>query len=177
MNPRAPVSPPAAPREPVQGRRSPWRDGMLWLIGGIVATTVGVNGVMFWYAEEEPTYLVRQDYYDASKTYDRDHAARLASARLGWRVDTAEDLRSRDTLTLRIADAAGRPVSGLAGTVSAYRPSDARLDQPLRWSEDGSQPGLYRASFARPAQGLWRVTLDVSRGGQRLFEDLTVAMP
>lgn len=164
-----------APAGDAPARRSLWRDGMLWLIVGIMVATVGLNLTMLWYAEDDPPELVRPDYYAASKTYDVDHAARLASARLGWQVVQAP--RSRSLLALRITDAEGRPVSGLAGHVSAYRASDVSLDQTLQWSEDSAQPGLYRATFARPAAGLWRVTLDVRHDGKRLYEDVSVVMP
>ena len=174
MNPPASASPPPAGPPP---RRSLWRDSMLWLIGSILVVTVGVNLTMVWFAEEEPPDLVRSDYYTAAKDYDADHAARLASARLGWQVSEVPGLIQRDTLALRIADAAGHPVSGMAGSVSAYRPSSDKLDQSLAWSEDPAQPGLYRATFARPAQGLWRVTLDVKHEGKRLYQDLSVVMP
>jgi nitrogen fixation protein FixH len=160
------------------GRRyRPWRDSMLLLIVGIFAVTIAVNVAMVWYAEADPPELVRADYYAASKDFDRDHEARLASARQGWQVSALEAPRSRDTLELRIADADGRPANGLAGKVSAYRASDEHLDQALAWSEDPAQPGLYRAVFLRPRQGLWRITLDVHSAGKRLYRDVSVVMP
>jgi len=166
----APAQRPGAPRRW-------WRDGMAWLVVGIIALVVGGNAVMIWIAVDARPSLVRPDYYAASKQVDAERAARLASARLGWQVSEVPGLIQRDTLALRIADAAGHPVSGMAGSVSAYRPSSDKLDQSLAWSEDPAQPGLYRATFARPAQGLWRVTLDVKHEGKRLYQDLSVVMP
>ncbi len=158
-------------------RPSRWRDGMLWLIASIAALVVGGNAVMIWIAVAGAPDLVRSDYYDASKRVDSEQAARLASDRLGWQVRPDAAHSAHGTAALRILDAAGRPVSGLAGSVAAYRPSDAALDQPLAWSEDSAEAGLYRAAFARPAGGLWHVRLDVRRGGQRLYLDVPFVLP
>jgi nitrogen fixation protein FixH len=166
---------PLAPAAPL--RPSRWRDGMLWLLGSIVALVLGVNAVMIWLALAYQPNLVRRDYYDASRLVDGEQAARLASARLGWQAGADAARSRRDAAALRVLDAAGRPVSGLAGSVSAYRPSDAALDQPLAWQEDPAEPGLYRATFARPAAGLWRVELDVRRGAERLYLDLPIVLP
>lgn len=171
------MTPPAAPCAPAARPPSRWRDGMLWLIGGIVALVVGTNAIMIWIAVAASPNLVRRDYYDASKHVDAEQAARQASARLGWRVSEAAEARAPDAVALRIVDAAGAPVSGLQGALHAYRPADAALDQPLRWREDPAAPGLYRAGFARPAPGLWRLTLDLRRGDERLYEDLIIVMP
>lgn len=167
----------AAPQAPGAPRPSRWRDGMLWLIASIVGLVVGGNAIMIWIAVAHEPNLVRSDYYDASKRVDSEQAARLASARLGWQVRPEAARSTHGAAALRIVDAAGRPVSGLAGRVAAYRPSDAALDQPLAWSEDGAEPGLYRAAFARPAGGLWHVTLDLQRGGQRLYLDVPLVLP
>jgi nitrogen fixation protein FixH len=157
--------------------RSLWRNEIVWLLIAIVAMVVGGNAVMIWIALKAEPDLVRADYYEASKTYDSDQAVRFASDRLGWRVGDVEALREHGRIALRIADAQGRPVSGLTGGIGAYRPSDERLDQSLRVSEDAAEPGLYHAEFPRPASGLWRLTLDLRQGERRLYQDLSLATP
>lgn len=171
------LQPPCGPGTTGPAVRRWWRDSMVWLVGGIIAMVVGGNAVMIWIAVQAEPHLVRTDYYEASKNVDRDQALRAASARLGWRVAAPPALLHRGAIGLRIRDAAGRPVSGLTGVVSAYRPADPGLDQPLSWQEDPATPGLYRAAFARPAAGLWRITLDLERQGARLYEELPVVTP
>ncbi len=151
-----------------------WRDSMALLIVGIFALVLGGNAVMIWIAVGASPHLVAVDYYERSKRVDAELAAREASARLGWQVEELVALRER--VVLHIRDRAGRPVSGLRGRVEAYRPSDAALDQRLAWSEDGA-PGRYEARFGRPAAGLWRIRLDLQRGGQRLYEELAFVAP
>ncbi len=153
-----------------------WRDSMALLIAGIFALVLGGNAVMIWIAVGAGPNLVTEDYYERSKHVDAELALREASARLGWQVEVLAALRTRERVVLRIRDGAGRPVSGLRGSVQAYRPSDAALDQRLAWSEDGA-PGRYEARFGRPAAGLWRIRLDLRRGGQRLYEEVAFVAP
>lgn len=165
-----------APAERPGAARRWWQDGMAWLVIGIIALVVGGNAVMIWIAVDAEPSLVRPDYYAASKQVDDERAARLASAALGWQVGLVE-AAAPDGVHLRITDAAGAPVAGLAGSVRAYRPSDAALDQPLTWQADAATPGTYRAIFPRPVPGRWRLTLDLRQGGRRLYEDVTVVLP
>ena len=44
------------------------------------------------------------------------------------------------------------------------RPADSRLDQAFDMQE--TEPGLYRVQIALPEPGLWRLVLQVRRGGQ-----------
>jgi nitrogen fixation protein FixH len=130
---------------------------------------------MLWVAVRTHPDLVRSDYYEASKGVDGEQATRLASAHLGWRV--APLAEGRDVVLLRIADVEGRPVTGLTGEARAYRPADASLDQALPLGADATEPGLYRMRFARPAPGLWRLTLDVRRDGARFVHELPLVAP
>lgn len=171
------MSAPASPCAPESHRPSRWRDGMLWLLGGIVAMVVGGNAVMIWIALQAQPHLVRTDYYEASKRVDSERALRVEGARLGWQVSAIPEPSRQGALALRISDSDGRPVRGLEGTLAAYRPSDAALDQTLPVMEDPSAPGLYRAEFQQPVAGLWRLTVDLARQEQRLVQELRVVMP
>jgi nitrogen fixation protein FixH len=150
-------------------------DVMLWLVGGIVAAYVATNAVMLLFALRSPPVLVSQSYYEDSRTYDAGQNAQRASAEAGWQV--AAQPASTGELVVRLQDRAGRPASGFSGTVSAYRPSDAALDQGLAWSEDAATPGQYRARFARPQAGPWQIHLRLRRGGERLDHEFRVDAP
>ncbi len=152
---------------------SRWRDSLLWLLVSIVVLVLSVNGVMVWVATQVSPNLVRSDYYEASKHVDEEQAARASSTRLGWQVQEGV---AAGAVTVRVTDRDGQPVGGLAGTVHAYRPSDATLDQRLTWEELAGASGAYLARFSRPRPGLWRITLDVARGDDRLYQDLVVVV-
>lgn len=156
---------PAAPKVPL------WRDSMVWVVGGIITLVVLVNMVMIWIAVAERPNLVRTDYYQASKRVDSESAALHASAAAGWQVTVEPSSAPAGQLALRVTARSGGSTarteathlaaSQLAGTVRAYRPNDARLDQTLVLSPDPADAGLYRAEFKRPAPGRWWLSLDL----------------
>jgi hypothetical protein len=80
-------------------------------------------------------------------------------------------------MRLRIVDRAGQPVSGALGLASAYRPDNPALDQGLSWRELPGRDGWYELRFARPAPGLWAVTLNLRRGEERLSKTLRHITP
>ena len=153
-----------------------WRNPIVLLVAGIIALFVGGNAVMVWIAVRAQPDLVTPDYYAASKRVDQDVAARADDLRAGWRVQPVGG-DDAATLTLSVRDGAGLPAAGLAGTVRAYRPADAALDQPLAWEAVPGRPGTYRARFARPAPGLWQIRLDLRRGQERLYRELEWVAP
>jgi nitrogen fixation protein FixH len=165
-------SPPA--REPGK-RRGP--DKIVLLIAGIIASYVLVNGVMFWVSLQAPADLVRADYYAESKRVDEAQAAQAASGRTGWRVTLPPAQARPDAVTFQVLDAGGAPVAGLSGSVQAYRPSEAALDQPLALAEPAGAPGTYVARFARPAPGLWELRLELTGRGQRFLDRVRVVTP
>jgi nitrogen fixation protein FixH len=150
---------------------------MVLLILGVLMLYLGVNGVMFWFSLHSGTDLVAKDYYSRAERYNDTIAAEAASRATGWRARVTADSAADGALTLVVADAAGRPVTGLTGEALAYRPSDAALDQALALSELPGQPGAYRLRFARPARGLWEVSLDLRADGGRLDQRLRVVTP
>jgi nitrogen fixation protein FixH len=115
---------------------------------------------MFWLSLQAPTDLVAADYYARSKRVDEALAAQAASRATGWRASLTAG-EGGSGVALRIVDQEGRPLSGLSGTASAYRPSDAALDQPLSLAEDPAQTGTYRLMFGRPARGLWEIEIEL----------------
>jgi nitrogen fixation protein FixH len=84
---------------------------------------------------------------------------------------------ARAAVTVVVTDPAGRPVSGLAGTVTAYRPSNSSLDQTLPVRETPAGSGRYRAEFVTAHAGYWRLTFALQRGSDRLLETVAWAAP
>jgi nitrogen fixation protein FixH len=150
---------------------------MLLTLGGIALAFVLVNGIMLWVSLQGPPLLVTTGYYEQARRYDKDRAQRAAGAQAGWQIQAAPAAGDAATVDVRIAAGAGHPVAGLAGIATAYRPSDGRLDQALSWSADAATPGLYHARFARPAPGLWQVTLLLARGTERLDHTFRYVAP
>ncbi len=169
MTPRS-----ASPGGPAPRAGRP-RNVVLWLVAGVFAAYILTNGIMLVVAMRSPPTLVSQSYYEDSRQYDAVQSAGQASQAAGWRVEAAAPERGR--VVVRIQDRAGRPASGFAGQVSAYRPSDPALDQQLQWQEDPGSPGQYLAAFARPHAGLWQIHLALRRGGERVNQELRIVSP
>lgn len=167
---------PKADSAPARGTiRRHLTDPIWMVVAGVIAMFVLVNGLMFWLSLEARPELVRQDYYDASKRYEGVIAARAASTATGWRVAIAP--AGTGVARVTVSDPQGRPVTGVTGTALAYRPADHLLDQPLGWAAQPGTPGGYEVRFARPAAGLWHLTLDLEHGGERFEQTFRYVAP
>lgn len=168
------TSPRSAARAPRQTRRPhPWVIGVLATLGAVIA----VNGAMLWISLQAAPQLVTDDYYEQGLRYGREIDARQDSRATGWTLDTRPAPAGPATVGFVVRDGAGRPVTGLEGTVSAYRPAARSLDQTLPLREHPRRPGHYRAAFRRPAAGLWELTVSLSRNGDRLYETRRYVAP
>jgi nitrogen fixation protein FixH len=148
---------------------------LLWLLLGIAAGFVTINAVMLVYALHSPPVLVSVSYYEDSRRYGAVQAAEEAMGAAGWRVEVQPAPPA--AVIVRLADRAGKPASGFTGQAQAYRPNDAALDQALAWSEEPDTPGSYRAQFARPRAGQWRIRLALRRGGERIDHEFRIVTP
>jgi nitrogen fixation protein FixH len=158
------------------GRRIRATDPLLASLIGIVALFLAVNGVMLWFTLRAPPQLVSKSYYDDATRYDQVMEAERDSQATGWNA-TALERSSPGSVALRVVDAQGRPVSGLAGALSAYRPSDSSLDRVLPVREQPGGSGLYVAPFAGAQRGHWELRLDLRRGTSRLIVSLPWTAP
>jgi nitrogen fixation protein FixH len=173
-------APSERPKNDEKAARPPGRlrwlgDPILLLVLGVIAMFVVTNGIMLWVSWRSEPELVQRDYYEASKRYDRVIAAKTQSAGTGWRVTVAAGGTGR--IVVRVVDREGRPLAGLAGTARAYRPADPALDQVLAWAERAGTPGSYEAGFSQPVPGLWEITLDLERGGERFYRTFRHVAP
>jgi len=173
----APIQAGAPPEAAVPAPRR--LDTMVLLMGGIFSLFLLVNGVMLWVVLRYPAQLVSASYYEDSKRYGQVMAAESASDSTGWRVELppASAASSREGIGLSVVDRQGHPVTGLAGTVHAYRPSNEALDRDLPLTERPGAPGRYLAQFQNAAPGHWELTFELSRGSSRLRQKMDWVAP
>jgi nitrogen fixation protein FixH len=169
-------------QEPVSATaRAPARrswDGMVALIVGIFALVVGVNGAMLWFTLSHPPQLVSASYYEDARSFSREMAAGRASAATGWQVQPAQEAAVEPgRVVVAVADARGRPVTGLVGHLHAYRPSDEALDQDLPLTERPGAPGRYEARFSKPRPGRWELIVTLAKGDARLLQSVAWVSP
>lgn len=106
--------------------------------------------------------------YQAGLDFKSELNAMTAQRALGWTVDgqvtTAGD--QSKTLTISVTDKTGEPVSDIDLIARFAHPVDSRRDIVLAMHPVAR--GVFSGSGAVPA-GRWRVDLDVSREGERMF--------
>jgi nitrogen fixation protein FixH len=166
MNPL--LSLPVAPGSHTEpSGRSPWPYAL------IAAFALFISGVVSFivFAVRQPTDLVRPDYYAQEIKYQEqiDRVKRTALAAEGIRLELAPGGRE-----LRLSLPAGHTAAFTAGTLSLYRPSDARQDrnfalQPLA---DGSQAVVLTGL----EPGLWRARMQWTSGGVEYFHEQSVQL-
>ncbi|NVB40598.1 FixH family protein [Pseudenhygromyxa sp. WMMC2535] len=144
------------------------RSNLAWPIGIVVGLGIVLvaNAIMITVAVSHPSVPAAEDHWRESMDWDRELEAREASAALGWTM--GEFTRSDEgALEMRILDAAGEPLPGLAGELRLERADDASRDASLTLVDLGE--GRYRSQTSAPERGLVRLELDVHDAGGRRF--------
>lgn len=157
MNGKVAVS----PDRPLPAWRSPWLVGALALIVAVLA----VNATMVYLAVTTNPGLVKPDYYERGRDYERTLASRRA-ADPGWtmQLDVPEGLRAGVPTTVRfvVVDRVGQPVTPERVVFYAYRPSDASRDFSVPMVEEGR--GRYAVRVEFPLIGVWDTLAAASIG-------------
>lgn len=102
-----------------------------------------VNGALAWYAITTHSGNVANEPYRSGLKYNQRIAADEAQVRLGWSEQVSIEDRS---LTVRMADREGHPVTGLRIAGHLGRPASAEEESALSLAEN--EPGIYRAPVA-----------------------------
>jgi len=130
-----------------------------WAFVGFFVVVVAVNGVMVGLALWTFPGLATEGAYEKGLAYNAALASARAQARLGWRVEAGYDAGA---VTVRLADAAGRPISDARVSVRLRRPTRGGLDRAARAEPRGQ--GRYVAGLAAPLAGIWDLGVTVVRG-------------
>ncbi|AGA90137.1 putative integral membrane protein linked to a cation pump [Thioflavicoccus mobilis 8321] len=151
----------AAPDRPLPAWRSPWLVGAL----GLIAVVLAVNATMVYLAVKTNPGLVKHDYYERGRAYERNLASRLA-ADPGWamQLDVPEGVQAGVPTTVRfvVVDRVGQPVTPEQVVFYAYRPADADRDFSVPMFEEGL--GRYAAQVEFPLIGVWDTLAAASLG-------------
>ncbi len=131
-------------------RRSSW---IPWIFVVGMAVVVVVNGVLITVALRTFPGLVVQRPYDRGLAYNDELRRSQAQAALGWQVS----LRYLDdNLTVRIVDASGATVTGLAVHATLSRPLEEGVSLDVDLMPLGNS---YRAALALPKRGQWEARI------------------
>lgn len=107
--------------------------------------------------------------YKAGLAFAAEAAAARRRHERHWRLDVSIAAADGDrrVLTLAVADADGRPLSGLGGNARLVHPTDERRDVGMALSPLGG--GRYRATGDAPA-GQWELIVDLTQADERVFQ-------
>jgi nitrogen fixation protein FixH len=106
--------------------------------------------------------------YQAGLNFKKEEAEANAQRALGWEVDGhfSPAGSGLSTLTVKIVDKTGEPVSDVDVAARLEHPVDVRRDVVFAMNPMGH--GTYAAA-AQVAAGQWRLDIDVTRDGVRMF--------
>lgn len=130
---------------------------------------------------DDPSFAADEQAYAHGQAWDAELARRAATDELAWQLELAPPPASaaaEGTVQLRVRDADGRPVEGLAGSLIGFH--NARAGQPRAADfAAGGEPGLYRATLPVDRAGLWQweVSLRGAAGAWHGFLRKEVARP
>lgn len=148
-----------------QAFRNPWVVG--WLL--LLLVVLVVNGGMIITAFKTSPGLVKDDYYQQGRDYERTVQQLMeARKRLGWQVTLQPGevtVGKPATLKIQVLDKAGVQLSGLGGHLQLYRPSDRDQDAIISFSEVA--PGQYEAVYTVMLKGVWDLILTLKHGEDR----------
>ena len=140
---------------------------LLWIVG-FFAVVFAVNGVLVQAATSTFRGIEVGSSYQAGLMFKQEVESAERQNALHWRVDgkLSRDGTGQAVLDIGAADAQGAPVTGLTAVAYLAHPADSRLDRTVEL--DKIAPGRFHGAVTAQA-GQWELTVDLSRGGDRLF--------
>lgn len=147
--------------------RNPW----VWLLIGILATTLIVNGTLITIAFMSPPSLVVDNYYEKGKEYFYNQAqTEKEAARLGWNLSLdlpkTPQLKQGESYLVRALDRDGKPITGAKAELAAFRPTQNGHDFTLPMRDMGA--GYYATDVSFDLPGNWDLIVTVQQGVDKL---------
>jgi nitrogen fixation protein FixH len=148
-----------------------WQNPWVWLLVGIMAVTLLVNGTLITVAFTSPPGLVVADYYDKGKSYLYDQAKEeQAAQRLGWNLildlPKVPSINQRESYLVRAVDRDGQPIIGAMAEFAAFRPVENGHDFVVSMQDMGA--GYYAADVDFSLPGNWDLIVTVRQGEDQL---------
>jgi nitrogen fixation protein FixH len=147
--------------------RNPW----VWLLIGIMATTLIVNGTLITIAFRSPPSLVVDNYYEKGKEYFYNQAQMDKEAeRLGWNLSLdlpkSPQINHGESYLVRAINRDGKPIMGAKAELAAFRPVQNGHDFTLPMHDVGG--GYYATDVSFNLPGKWDLIVTVQQGADKL---------
>jgi nitrogen fixation protein FixH len=139
----------------------------MWVPVGLLTMSVTIGGIMVYFATNDPSFAVEEDYYQKGLNWDQTMAQKRVNQELGWKVRPSV---VDGQLQVKVTDATDVPVAG--GQLEYIVFHNARAGQRLKGEAlDGQDSaGIYTADIDFDRAGTWVVRYRIQRG-----EDLYVS--
>jgi nitrogen fixation protein FixH len=145
------------------------------IIGLLLLGATSTFGVLIA-ARSDGGPAVVEDYYQQALRWDTLARQQAASDALGWQVQVQVLPSStlEHTVLLTLTDRHRQPLTGLAGTIRAFRPEQTAVQGTAALQADASTPGLYRQPLPLHKAGLWDLEIVAQRGADRFQKKVRV---
>lgn len=143
-----------------------WKAGVV----GALVFVVGLYVVLIRVAADPAALAYDERYYQHAINHDAEQAIAQRNARLGWQVALEAsplDVPGPGTITARVTDAAGAPLTGATVRMTAFHLAHAHEISTVRAAAGAAGAG-YVAAVERLRPGLWEVEVEVYRGTDHL---------
>lgn len=140
---------------------------LLWFLG-FFGVVFAVNGVLVHAATSTFRGMETGSSYKAGLMFKEEVESAVRQNSLNWHVGghLSRDGSGETRLDLSVADAKGTPLAGLTAVAHLAHPADAHLDQTFELSRTAA--GAFHGTVSA-SPGQWELTVDLSRGADRLF--------
>lgn len=155
--------------------KNPWP----WGIGLGLGAVVMANAFMIHIAISHPSAPASRDHYGESLHWNEVQAERGRARALGWQVELEPCAHLGPEgcpLALRVRDAAGAPVKGLRGTITAQRADDPRLDREAELAAS-VEAGDYQGQLALARPGLYTLSIRLEGGPAAWVDERRIHVP
>lgn len=152
--------------------------GRWWPVGIVAALglTVGGNIWVAMIAKADPSFAIEENYYQRALQFDAQRGVEQRSEALGWSLELQHGAASASgtTLTARLTDSTGTPVTDAAVQVRLTRVARSQQSFPVTLS---AEDGVYTAQVPLDAAGLWDVAVEARRGPARFVASRRLDVP
>ncbi|MBF0611178.1 MAG: FixH family protein [Magnetococcales bacterium] len=131
-----------------------------WLIALFVFFGVifVANGIFIYLGVSTWNGVATPDHYRQGLKFNQVISAQEEQEKLGWQGGLNKETTPQGLkLTFALQDRQGKPVTGLQGKGTLYRPVKEGYDLPLVLREEA--PGIYQQIIQPPLPGWWEVRL------------------
>ena len=144
------------------------RDLLIWL-GAFFGVMFIATGLFVYFALSTFPGLETKSAYEAGRAYPAEIEAARAQDERNWTVNAqiARAADSQATVTLRVKDANGAPVSHLNTVIGLTSLIGTDYDQEVAAVE--TEAGVYRGTAENIPAGRWTITINASAAGERVY--------